>query len=1463
MKRRSFGALLPLVLLPAVAFGQPFCNINIGPDRTICEGESATLQGPPGYSNYLWSNGATTQNITVTDAGDYWCQVSYPSGELVTNGDFSAGNTGFTSQFTYSAISVQNEGYYTVGPNASWYHNQFQGTGTGNFLIANAGYGSWLNGQLDVWCQTIPTCPGQTYTLRFWGRTLTNELPARVVWRMDGVLAHWPDFTFPAFNAGWQQFTTTWTAGPGQTSVNACLHVTSGDGVGDDFGLDDISISGTVYLRDTVRVTVTPLPVVDLGPDLVLCEGGSIDLDATLPGATYEWQDGSTNAQFHVDQPGNYSVTVEVQNCSNSDQVNVQYQARPTVDLGPDTVLCEGTALQLNAFLAGASYLWQDGSTSSTYTVTGPGTYWAEVTLNGCSDADTVQMAYKPMPAVALGNDTSFCAGGQLVLDVAQPGATYIWQDGSTGPEYNVDASGHYQVQVDLDGCLADDAIDVTVVPLPVIDLGPDQTICPGSTATFSASSSAPIAAYLWNTGSTAPAITVSQPGTYSVEAMAQGCTGTASVNLHHYNLPVFDLGPDIYLCAGGNARIGAQIPGATYLWNTGDQSDSIAVDSGGLYWLEVTSNGCSIRDTVLVSVAPIPVVGLPDQLDACPGESVLLDATTANATYLWSNGAQTATVDAPAGVWWVDVTVGGCTGRDTTVINALPPITVDLGPDTTLCAGGSLVLDATVTGASYAWSTGAQTAQITVATPGIYHVEVTSPQQCTAMDSIQVDVAAPLALDLGTNQYFCANGTAQLDGTLPGATGYLWNNGHTGPVLSTSVAGTYWLQVHAGQCQTSDTVAVHAIPAPEIHLGPDTTLCPAATLLLEVNGAGLQFQWQDGSQGSTFLVEQAGLYQVEATNAQGCTGTAQLEVAYLQAGALQLGGDTTICAGSMLQLDGGLPGGTTQWSGASNAATPVITVSDPGMYIATTTVGGCAVSDTMLVHVTGPQVPQLGPDTILCAGSQLTLTATGSNLVWDDGSPGPVRVVDQPGLYWVRATLDGCEAYDSITVAQVPLPQVQLGNDTVLCGQGSTLPVDVAVPGGSYLWNDGQTTAQRSIGAGNWQVQVTAQGCSAIDSIQVDIVALPSLDLPTDTALCSGSTWTIDLTGAAQSFLWSTGGSGPGYTVDGPGVISVTASNGMCSSTAMVQVQVVDLSAFTLGADTVLCPGTALPLHLPYAAANVAWADGFTGHARTISTPGTYVATATLGNCTATDSLTVHYLELPPVDLGPDRTYCMGDTVELSVVAGNAVVLWNTGASANSIQVAATGTYSVSLSEQGCTASDQVHIAFQPLRTDVSLGPDREICPGQQVILQPDIAGATYNWNDGTSGDHLVATRPGLYWVAVSGHCLAAIDSLLITEGSCSPRVHVPNAFTPDGDGLNDDFGVALDGDVHRWSFLVFDRWGALVFEGHAPGQAWDGTVKGSLAPVGVYNWLLHYEALTGEGVVQEKLFGSVALLR
>lgn len=267
------------------AWSQPDCSIDLGPDITL-EEDPVQLDGPDGFSNYAWSTGATSTSITVGVPGIYTCQVSYATGNLVTNGDFSAGNNGFSTQFNYSTTLVTDGNYY-IGTNAATYHNQFSGTGSGNFMIVNSG---WPSAHFNVWCQTITVCPAQTYALSYRVRTLSNAQPARLQWWVDGSSTG-PEVTLPSFG-GWQTITHSFITGTGQTSASFCLRVMSGDGVGNDFGIDDISISSTVVLSDEVEVLASTLPI-----ELVFFTG-----EAIMGGIHLNWRTASelNNDHFRI-----------------------------------------------------------------------------------------------------------------------------------------------------------------------------------------------------------------------------------------------------------------------------------------------------------------------------------------------------------------------------------------------------------------------------------------------------------------------------------------------------------------------------------------------------------------------------------------------------------------------------------------------------------------------------------------------------------------------------------------------------------------------------------------------------------------------------------------------------------------------------------------------------------------------------------------------------------------------------------------------------------------------------------------------------------------------------------------------------------------------------------------------------------------------------------------------------------
>src|SRR5690606_7150774 len=209
---------------------------------------------------------------------------------------------------------------------------------------------------------------------------------------------------------------------------------------------------------DTIEVGFLLVPSIDLGGDQTVCAGEEVTLDASWPGATYAWNNGSTSASITVSESGIYSVIVDLDGCSSGDAATITVLDQLAVDLGPDITLCEGDQLVLDAGTPGADHLWSTGATSQTITVSSSGTYWVQLGQSGCMVSDTIEVGFLPVPSIDLGSDQTVCAGEEVTLDASWPGATYAWNNGSTSASITVSESGIYSVIVDLDGCSSGDA---------------------------------------------------------------------------------------------------------------------------------------------------------------------------------------------------------------------------------------------------------------------------------------------------------------------------------------------------------------------------------------------------------------------------------------------------------------------------------------------------------------------------------------------------------------------------------------------------------------------------------------------------------------------------------------------------------------------------------------------------------------------------------------------------------------------------------------------------------------------------------------------------------------------------------------------------------------------------------------------------------------------------------------------
>ncbi len=273
--------------------------------------------------------------------------------------------------------------------------------------------------------------------------------------------------------------------------------------------------------------------------------------------------------------------------------------------------------------------------------------------------------------------------------------------------------------------------------------------------------------------------------------------------------------------------------------------------------------------------------------------------------------------------------------------------------------------------------------------------------------------------------------------------------------------------------------------------------------------------------------------------------------------------------------------------------------------------------------------------------------------------------------------------------------------------------------------------------------MDVTLNGCSASDEVVIDELASPTIALPDDTTLCTGTNWLIDATQPGATYTWQNGSTLHSFLVNTAGTVSVTIAIGGCIVSDATTVTYFDASVVDLGPDTTLCPGEELVLSLLLPGVDLTWPDGTHGSSFTIASAGQYSVLAEVNGCSATDAINVSYTPLPMPDLGTDQILCDGDTAWLMVSASSASVVWSTGSTSDTVQVTTGDLYAVTLTLDGCSASDAVDITFLHRVDSLDLGPDATICLGRELELDATTFGASYQWSTGSDESHIAGAEP------------------------------------------------------------------------------------------------------------------------
>lgn len=465
---------------------------------------------------------------------------------------------------------------------------------------------------------------------------------------------------------------------------------------------------------------------------------------------------------------------------------------------------------------------------------------------------------------------------------------------------------------------------------------------------------------------------------------------------------PVVDLGPDTTLCFAQAITLNACVPGGVaYAWNTNllDTSCTLVASQQNIYVaLVADSLGFFVTDTIEITVSNT-FVNLGPQQIICPGDTVTLDAGNPGATYLWSpNGEVTNSIEVFAtGEYKVAVSDSlGCIQEDSVQILIDPIPDVDLGADTTICAGSNIQLNAGSgpVNTTYDWSPISATTQtVLVAAPGEYIVNVNTPAGCSATDTIVIGVSLFPVVDLGPDGAVCDS--VVLDAGNPGAS-YQWSPSvnDTNQTYTVTMPGTYWVDVvDTAGCSTSDTVILTIDTAPMVDIGPDTVICDSQPITLNAGNPGLDYFWSNGDTTQTTVISLAGTYQVRVTNAAGCIGRDTIEVLRSTL-AIDLGVDRVICDGDSVTLNAGPAPDLYDWSTGNDTQT--ISVTQAGTYSVTVMdTLGCELSDEVVVTVQPSPQPSftVSGDSLLFSVQNFSGQSSGTPVSWNwdfgDGSTG------------------------------------------------------------------------------------------------------------------------------------------------------------------------------------------------------------------------------------------------------------------------------------------------------------------------------------------------------------------------------------------------------------------------------------------------------------------------------------------
>jgi hypothetical protein len=981
----------------------PLPVANAGNNVSIILGQTANLMATGGVS-YVWSNGTTTATNPVSPSTTTTYTVTVTNAAGCTQTDEVVVTV--TIPPTTALLNAQPSAI-CVGDATILTATAGGGNGTYSYAWASNPVGFSSNQAAPLVTPSITTTYTVTVTSGNTSATasvtvVVNALPVANAGNSVSIIV---GQTANLLATGGLQY--AWSNGT-NTAVNSVMPTTT-----TTYTVTVTSAAGCVNTDEvTVIVNLPPVAASVSSSNGAICPNGSAQLSASGSGGTgvytYTWASNPAGFVSNLANPvvmpsssTTYTVTITSGNGTATASTTVVVNNAPNANAGGDISIIIGQTANLMA-TGGVTYVWSNGTNTAANAVNPTITSTYTVTVqdgNGCTATDqvTVTVTGTVLSANPSVNSASICAGGSTLLSANATGGsgnyTYNWASDPAGFSSNLAnpaasplVNTVYSVTISDGIGSSVGSVGVAVLPLPNANAGNDATINFGQNTTLTATGGG---SYLWNTGATTATIDVMPLATmtYTVTVTnAQGCTATdnATITVNGGPITVFGVAatPNA-VCMGQSVQLAATIVGGTgnvtYSWTSNpagfvsNASNPTITPTANTAYILTINDGVTVRtDSVLVSVLTLPNVSAGNDVTINFGQSTMLTAS-GGGTYLWSNGANTATIMvSPQNTATYTVTVtdtNGCTATDeVTVTVAGAPLALSISGVQAICSGQSANISANITG--------------------------------------------------GTGNYFI------VWSSIPA--GFTTNTASF--VVAPSQTTEYQVLVSDGASTLSATTTLVVYPLPAASAGNDVSIPIGGTTALTATGGDF-YLWSTGATTSSIMVApaQSTTYTVTVTNAQGCTATDEVTVTVLIP-ALTVGLtaiDTELCNGEFTQLfataSGGLGTYTYTWSSdpagfESTLPDPFVNPTENTTYTVVVSDGASSISVSIAIVVLPlPAQPIISVDSLT-----LTSSASVGNQWFLYGAPipgatGQQHEVTLTGAYQVQ-TVDANGCYSPLS---------------------------------------------------------------------------------------------------------------------------------------------------------------------------------------------------------------------------------------------------------------------------------------------------------------------------------------------------------------------------------------------------------------------------------------------------------------